>query len=75
MEAKSRIDLRAQTLQEARTGLDKDGGQTSPHALSFNSARLMEPDTDAPLVDAIDEVLYRHGIRPPRDDEHLTPSQ
>ena len=41
-EAKSRIDLRAQTLQEARTGLDKDGGLPSSHALSFISARLME---------------------------------
>ncbi len=37
-EAKSRIDLRAQTLQEARTGLDKDGGLPSSHALSFISA-------------------------------------
>ncbi|MFC4217150.1 Hachiman antiphage defense system protein HamA [Pseudophaeobacter arcticus] len=61
-EAKSRIDLRAQTLQEARTGLDKDGGLPSSHALSFISARLMELGTDAPLVDAIDEALYRHGI-------------
>jgi hypothetical protein len=34
-EAKSRIDLRAQTLQEARAGLDKDGGLPSAHALSF----------------------------------------
>jgi hypothetical protein len=63
-EAKSRIDLRAQTLQEARTGLDKDGGLPSSHALSFISARLMELGTDAPLVDAIDEALYRHGIQP-----------
>ena len=61
-EAKSRIDLRAQTLQEARAGLDKDGGLPSSHALSFISARLMDLGTDAPLVDAIDEALYRHGI-------------
>lgn len=69
-EAKSRIDLRAQTLQEARTGLDKDGGLPSSHALSFISARLMELGTDAPLVDAIDEALYRHGI-PPESVRHL----
>jgi hypothetical protein len=69
-EAKSRIDLRAQTLQEARTGLDKDGGLPSSHALSFISARLMELGIDAPLVDAIDEALYRHGI-PPESVKHL----
>lgn len=69
-EAKSRIDLRAQTLIEARTGLDKDGGLPSSHALSFISARLMELGNDAPLVDAIDEALYRHGI-PPDSVKHL----
>ena len=69
-EAKSRIDLRAQTLHEARTGLDKDGGLPSSHALSFISARLMELGIDAPLVDAIDEALYRHGI-PPESVKHL----
>jgi hypothetical protein len=61
-EAKSRNDLRTQTLQEARAGLDKDGGAPSSHALSFISARLMELGTDLPLVDAIDDALYRHGI-------------
>ena len=69
-EAKSRIDLRAQTLEQARTSLDKDGGLPSSHALSFISARLMELGTDAPLVDAIDEALYRHGI-PPESVKHL----
>lgn len=69
-EAKSRIDLRAQTLEEARTGLDKDGGLPYSHALSFISARLMELGTDAPLVDAIDEALYRNGI-PPESVKHL----
>ena len=63
-EAKSRINLRAQTLEEARSGLDKDSGLPSSHALSFISARLMEIGTDAPLVDAIDEALYRLGIQP-----------
>lgn len=69
-EAKSRIDLRAQTLEEARTGLDKDGGLPSSHALSFISARLMELGTDTPLVDAIDEALYRHGV-PSESVKHL----
>lgn len=69
-EAKSRIDLRAQTLAEARAGLDKDGGLPSSHALSFISARLMELGTDARLVDAIDEALYRNGI-PPESVKHL----
>lgn len=69
-EAKSRIDLRAQTLAEARAGLDKDGGLPSSHALSFISARLLELGNDAPLVDAIDEALYRHGI-PPDSVKHL----
>nr|WMC98313.1 SAVED domain-containing protein [Aminobacter aminovorans] len=69
-EAKSRITLRTKTLQEARAGLDKDGGLPSSHALSFISARLMELGTDAPLVDAIDEALYRHGI-PAESVKHL----
>ncbi|MGH8783129.1 Hachiman antiphage defense system protein HamA [Paraburkholderia sp.] len=60
-EAKSRIDLRAQTLIEARAGLDKDGGLPSAHALSFISARLLELG-DLPLADAIDDALLRHGI-------------
>lgn len=60
-EAKSRIDLRAQTLTEARAGLDKDEGRPSAHALSFISARLLDL-ADLPLVDAIDDALVRHGI-------------
>jgi hypothetical protein len=69
-EAKSRIDLRAQTLGEARTGLDKDGGRPSSHALTFVSARLLELGNDLPLVDAIDDALYRHGI-PVESVQHL----
>ncbi len=61
-EAKSRIDLRAKTLEEARQGLDKDGGRPSAHALTFVSARLMELGNELLLVDAIDDALYRHGI-------------
>lgn len=60
-ESKSRISLRAQTLTEARAGLDKDGGLPSPHALSFISARLLELG-ELPLADAIDDALLRHGI-------------
>jgi hypothetical protein len=69
-EAKSRIDLRAQTLEEARAGLDKDGGLPSSHALSFISARLLELGNDLPLVDAIDDALCRHGI-PVESVQHL----
>lgn len=60
-EAKSRIDLRAQTLVEARAGLDKDEGRPSGHALSFISARLLDLG-QLPLADAIDDALVRHGI-------------
>ncbi|MDY0222352.1 MAG: SAVED domain-containing protein [Desulfobacterium sp.] len=60
-ESKSRISLRAQTLTEARAGLDKDGGLPSAHALSFISARLLELG-ELPLADAIDDALLRHGI-------------
>lgn len=60
-EAKSRIDLRARTLTEARAGLDKDEGRPSPHALSFIAARLLDL-ANLPLVDAIDDALVRHGI-------------
>lgn len=69
-EAKSRAALRTKTLEEARTGLDKDGGLPSSHSLSYISARLMELGTDMPLVDAIDDALYRHGI-PPESVKHL----
>ena len=69
-EAKSRAVLRAKTLEEARTGLDKDGGLPSSHSLSYISARLMELGTDMPLVDAIDDALYRHGV-PPESVKHL----
>lgn len=60
-EAKSRAALTNQTLTEARTGLDKDGGLPSPHALAFISARLMELG-DLPMADAIDDALLKHGI-------------
>ena len=68
-EAKSRIDLRAQTINEARAGLDKDEGRPSAHALSFISARLLDLD-NIPLVDAIDDALVRHGI-PLENVQHL----
>jgi hypothetical protein len=69
-EAKSRIDLRSQTLEQARTGLGKDGGRPSSHALSFISAKLLELGEDLPLVDAINDALYRHGI-PVESVQHL----
>ena len=60
-EAKSRVRLTGQVLAEARTGLDKDGGLPSAHALAFISARLVELD-ELPLADAIDDALLKHGI-------------
>ena len=69
-ESKSRIALRTQTLEEARVGLDKDGGLPSSHALAFVSARLLELGNDLPLVDAIDDALCRHGI-PVESVKHL----
>ena len=68
-EAKSRATLTAQVLIEARTGLDKDGGRPSAHALSFISARLLELD-NLPLADAIDDALLKHGI-PVQSVRHL----
>ena len=62
-EAKSRAALTTQALTEARTGLDKDGGMPSPHALHFISARLLELD-NLPLADAIDDALLKHGVSP-----------
>lgn len=69
-ESKSRVNLNAHTLNEARIGLDKDGGLPSAHALSFISARLLELGNQAGLVDAIDNALYLHGI-PPESVQHL----
>jgi hypothetical protein len=60
-EAKSRVQLTTQVLNEARTGLDKDEGRPSAHALSFISDRLLELG-NAPLADAIDDALLTHGI-------------
>lgn len=68
-EAKSRAALTASVLNDARTGLDKDGGLPSPHALSFISARLLELN-ELPMVDAIDDALLKHGI-PMRNVRHL----
>lgn len=68
-EAKSRITLTAQVLNEARAGLEKDGGLPSAHALSFISARLLELG-NLPLADAIDDALLKHGI-PVQNVRHL----
>ena len=68
-EAKSRVRLTAQVLADARTGLNKDGGLPSAHALSFISARLYELGY-LPLADAIDEALLKHGI-PTQNVHHL----
>ena len=68
-EAKSRIRLTGQVLADARTGLDKDGGCPSAHALAFISARLFELG-ELPLADAIDEELLKQGI-PIQNVRHL----
>ena len=68
-EAKSRVALTGQVLTDARAGLDKDGGLPSAHALSFISARLLEL-ANAPLADAIDDALLKHGI-PAQNVRHL----
>jgi hypothetical protein len=68
-EAKSRANLTAQVLTEARAGLDKDGGLPSPHALTFISARLLDLG-NLPLADAIDDALLKYGI-PVQNVRHL----
>ncbi|EPY8538104.1 uncharacterized protein DUF1837 [Ectopseudomonas oleovorans] len=68
-EAKSRVTLSKQVLQEARAGLDKDGGLPSAHALAFVSERLLEEGNDA-LADALDDAQLLHGIHP-QDVQHL----
>ena len=68
-EAKSRARLTGQALADARTGLDKDGGRPSAHALAFISARLFELG-ELPLADAIDDALLKHGI-PTKNVRHL----
>ena len=68
-EAKSRIRLTGQVLADARTGLDKDGGRPSAHALAFISARLFELG-ELPLADAIDDALLKLGI-PIQNVRHL----
>lgn len=68
-EAKSRAALTTQVLNDARAGLDKDGGLPSAHALSFISARLLEMN-NLPLADAIDDALLKHGI-PVQNVKHL----
>jgi hypothetical protein len=60
-EAKSRVNLAASVVAEARAALDKDNGLPSAHALSFVAERLIEigqPD----LADAIDDAQLKDGI-------------
>lgn len=60
-EAKSRITLKSKTITDARTGLDKDGGLPSAHALAFISARLVDLG-NTPLADAIDDAFLKNSI-------------
>ncbi len=68
-ESKSRTNLHAAVVTEARQALDKDNGLPSAHALSFVSDRLFEAG-DYGLVDAIDEAQLKQGIAP-QAVEHL----
>ena len=60
-EAKSRANLAASVVAEARAALDKDNGLPSAHALAFVSERLMETG-DKDLADAIDDAQLKRGI-------------
>jgi hypothetical protein len=68
-EAKSRANLAASVITEARAALDKDNGLPSAHALSFISERLMETGDNA-LANAIDDAQLKDGI-PARNVTHL----
>jgi hypothetical protein len=68
-EAKSRVQLTAQVIADARKALDKDGGLPSAHALTFISERLLELGEEV-LADAIDDALLDHGI-PVQNVQHL----
>lgn len=69
-EAKSCGALSTRTLEDARKGLDKDGGLPSAHALSYISSRLTDLGLDTQLAHAIDEALYLHSI-PTDSVQHL----
>jgi hypothetical protein len=68
-ESKSRVQMTAAVIQEAREALDRDQGLPSPHALSFLSDRLLESG-QADVADRIDQAQLQRGIA--QDDvEHL----
>lgn len=60
-EAKSRIALGRQVLDEAREALDDDEGRPAPHALAFVADRLRE-DGNTELADIIDDAQWKQGI-------------
>lgn len=62
-ESKSRANLQAGIIAEARSALDKDNGLPSAHALSFISERLAESG-NTNLADAIDDAQLKYGIAP-----------
>jgi hypothetical protein len=69
-EAKSRVNLPAGVLVEARTALEKHNGLPSPQALSFISEQLLLMG-DTNLADAIDDAALKIGITPDKV-SHLT---
>jgi hypothetical protein len=61
-EVKSRAALKTKTIEEAREGLNRNGGLPSPHALEFVADRLLEIGNEK-LADAITLALL-NGISP-----------
>ena len=60
-EAKSRMALGRQVLNEARDALDDDEGRPAPHALAFVADRLREGGNIG-LADIIDDAQWKQGI-------------
>lgn len=60
-EAKSRMALGTQIMEDARLALDADGGRPAPHALAFVADRLRE-GSNIELADIIDEAQWKQGI-------------
>ena len=60
-EAKSRMALGRQVLNEAREALDDDEGRPAPHALAFVADRVREGG-NTELADIIDDAQWKQGI-------------
>ena len=60
-EAKSRVALGRQVLNEAREALDANDGRPAPHALAFVADRIRESG-NTELADVIDDAQLKDGI-------------